>query len=37
MEYIPSEWTSGTKIWMIGVSGGDLLVRKGIFINRIFD
>ena len=34
-EYIHSDWTSDTKIWMVGVQGGDIFVRKRIFL--IFD
>ena len=29
-EYLPSDQTSKTKIWMSGGSGGDLWVYKGI-------
>ena len=35
-EYIPYDWTSETKIWLIGGSRGDLLVRKGILKNINF-
>ena len=36
-EYLSYDWTSDTKIWIIGGGGGDILVRKGILKNSNFD
>ena len=33
----PHDWNSDTKIGMEGGAGGDLLFRKGILRNSIFD
>ena len=36
-KYLPYDWTYDTKIWIIGETGGDLSVRKGISNLQIFD
>ena len=35
--YLPSDWTSDTKILITGWAGGDILAHKRILKNRIFD
>ena len=35
-EYIPSDWTSGTKIWMTDAQGGHLSEHKRIILNYNF-
>ena len=35
-EYLNSDWTSDTNIWMAGGQGGDLFARKRILILFIF-
>ena len=36
-EYLPSDWTSDTKVWMVGGAGGGISVRKGVLKILIFD